>query len=298
MRREAGQWVRARLLGSVQAMLAIRSGIAGLALGVGLTGMMGWPAAIALVAVLAALEALRMRRYARDRFSRLLKGTVAERFVGGLTEGAIAAPGCAVAHSVTKIADVGDIDHLVATPGTLWVVETKYRKVPNSRLRRCSVGSRSMWQRFDVGLRRESRFVVAWCSPRQKNNRTSICTRMGAWKFSIPDRWLARSIAHLRARQTKRIYCSRGVCPRWPAKSLYGERREAQAIDTKTTDCHYCPANKGHRSPDSSERRCFSNALTGRARPTAQAGLVLSDKTSSRSIEISPLCFVHVPDEA
>ena len=145
LRREAGQWVRARLRGSAQATLAIRSGIAGLAVGAGLAGMMGWPAAIALVAVLAALEALRMRCYARDRFTRLLKGAVGERFVGGLTECAITAPGCAVAHSVTKIADIGDIDHLVVTPGVLWVVETKYRKVPNGRfaevLRRISVNA-------------------------------------------------------------------------------------------------------------------------------------------------------------
>ena len=159
VRREAGQWVRARLLGSAQAMLAIRTGIAGLAVGVGLAGMMGWPAAIALVAVLAALEALRMRCYARDRFTRLLKGAVGERFVGGLTERAITAPGCAVAHSVMKIADIGDIDHLVVTPGTLWVVETKYRKVPNGRfaevLRRISVNAAAVrrWAPPSVSIR-------------------------------------------------------------------------------------------------------------------------------------------------
>lgn len=50
-----------------------------------------------------------------------------ERFLDGLTECAITAPGCAVAHSVAKIADIGDIDHLVVTPGVLLVVETKYR---------------------------------------------------------------------------------------------------------------------------------------------------------------------------
>ena len=50
----------------------------------------------------------------------------AERNVGGLIEYGITAPGCAIAHSVTEIAEIGDIDHLVATPGCLWVVETKY----------------------------------------------------------------------------------------------------------------------------------------------------------------------------
>ena len=41
-------------------------------------------------------------------------------------------PGCAVAHSVRSVAKIGDVDHLVSTPVGLWVVETKYARVPPS----------------------------------------------------------------------------------------------------------------------------------------------------------------------
>ncbi len=62
--------------------------------------------------------------------SNLEKGASAERHVGHAIEYAITARNCAVAHSVTKIAKVGDIDHIVATPVAVWVIETKYKKVP------------------------------------------------------------------------------------------------------------------------------------------------------------------------
>ena len=120
--REAGQWVRSRVGASVRAMLAVRSAVAGSADGAGLAALLGWQSAVALVWI---------RRYEAGRFRRLLKGAAAERFVGRLSERATAARGCAIAHAVTQIADVGDIDHLLATPGCLWVVETKYRAVPN-----------------------------------------------------------------------------------------------------------------------------------------------------------------------
>ena len=45
-------------------------------------------------------------------------------------ERAITAENCAVAHSVKEIASVGDIDHIVATPVAIWVIETKYQRVP------------------------------------------------------------------------------------------------------------------------------------------------------------------------
>lgn len=60
----------------------------------------------------------------------LEKGSFAETLVGEVIEYAITVGNCAVAHNVTKIAKVGDIDHIVATPKRVWVVETKYRKVP------------------------------------------------------------------------------------------------------------------------------------------------------------------------
>ena len=65
-------------------------------------------------------------------YSRLEKGEKAEVRVGSTIERAIAAPGCAVAHSVMEISKVGDIDHLVATPVGVWVIETKFKRVPKS----------------------------------------------------------------------------------------------------------------------------------------------------------------------
>ena len=66
----------------------------------------------------------------RGRLGRLEKGEDAEVRAGQFIEHALTAPDCAVAHSVTGIARIGDIDHLVATPVRLWVIETKYRRVP------------------------------------------------------------------------------------------------------------------------------------------------------------------------
>ena len=68
------------------------------------------------------------------RYSRLEKGEDAEVRAGQAIGWAITAPNCAVAHSVTEIARVGDIDHLVATPVRVWVIETKYKKVPPKKL--------------------------------------------------------------------------------------------------------------------------------------------------------------------
>lgn len=64
------------------------------------------------------------------RLENLSKGLDAEMRVGQVIEYAITDARCAIAHSVTSIAKVGDIDHIVATPAAIWVVETQYRKVP------------------------------------------------------------------------------------------------------------------------------------------------------------------------
>lgn len=61
-----------------------------------------------------------------------MKGEQGEKRVGQAIEFAITARGCAVAHAVTKFAPGGDIDHIVATPRGIWVIETKYRKVPSN----------------------------------------------------------------------------------------------------------------------------------------------------------------------
>ena len=80
----------------------------------------------------------------------LAKGVDAETRVGQVIERAITAEHCAVAHSVTEIAKVGDIDHIVATPRAVWVIETKYKKVPEDLfdgvLRRIAANTRAVRQ--------------------------------------------------------------------------------------------------------------------------------------------------------
>ncbi len=59
------------------------------------------------------------------------KGGYAERKVGQAIEYALTRDACAVAHNVKGGTRYGDIDHLVATPHGLWVIETKYRRIPD-----------------------------------------------------------------------------------------------------------------------------------------------------------------------
>lgn len=66
----------------------------------------------------------------RWNLDNLKKGVAAETRVGQIIERAVVANNCAVAHSVTEIAKIGDIDHIVATPVAVRVIETKYKKVP------------------------------------------------------------------------------------------------------------------------------------------------------------------------
>ena len=59
------------------------------------------------------------------RLEDVKQGARSEEKVGEAIEYALMRNNCAVAHGVTEIARPGDIDHLVATPRGLWVVETK-----------------------------------------------------------------------------------------------------------------------------------------------------------------------------
>ena len=70
----------------------------------------------------------------RYSFRNLEKGLDAESRIGQVIEYALVQRNCAFAHGVTEIVAWGDIDHLVATPAALWVIETKHRKVPESKL--------------------------------------------------------------------------------------------------------------------------------------------------------------------
>ena len=63
------------------------------------------------------------------------KGAEAEETIGDAIEYALTRDSCAVAHDIKDIAEVGNIDHLVATPHGLWVIETKSGRVPRTEFR-------------------------------------------------------------------------------------------------------------------------------------------------------------------
>ena len=65
-------------------------------------------------------------------------------------EHALTAPACAVVLSVRSIAHAGTINHLVATPLRLWVIETKYEQVPRDQfphvLRQIAESTSAVWK--------------------------------------------------------------------------------------------------------------------------------------------------------
>ena len=66
------------------------------------------------------------------RLPDMRKGARAEETIGQAIEYALTRDGCAVAHHVEEVARVGDIDHVVATPAGLWVLETKHERIPKA----------------------------------------------------------------------------------------------------------------------------------------------------------------------
>ena len=81
-------------------------------------------AAASVVLLLAFWWALNRIRYSARN---LEKGIEAEERTGEVIEYALAQANCAAAHNVTDVTDTGDIDHLVATPQAVWVVDSKFR---------------------------------------------------------------------------------------------------------------------------------------------------------------------------
>lgn len=141
MRRNAGSFVREKLL--KQSFYVLVGG--GFLLGIGIGSLahysgiwIGFPwSSVPFVAVgLVALTAVHFLQRGSNQWSieNLEKGLAAEGRVGQIIELAITTENCAVSHSVTSISKVGDIDHLVATPVSLWVIETKYKRVPKNVL--------------------------------------------------------------------------------------------------------------------------------------------------------------------
>ena len=143
MRRNAGAYLRYKRTMLLLLLAAGGGIIVGLWLGYVLHQMMGawldgvWASVAMGCAILIVIVAswIAFRSVERGRLERLEKGENAEVRTGQTIEYAITAPNCAVAHTVTDIARVGDIDHIVATPVRLWVIETKYRRVPRDQFR-------------------------------------------------------------------------------------------------------------------------------------------------------------------
>ena len=122
-------------------LAAAAGGIAGLCIGFGLHQMMDAPQArmAGLLAIaggiaLAIAAFLVLRAVGRAGASGLEKDEGAATSTGHAIEHALAAPCCAVAHSVSTIAHAGCIDHLVATPVRLWVIGAMHRRVPREEL--------------------------------------------------------------------------------------------------------------------------------------------------------------------
>ena len=114
-------------------------------------GETSWTSAAAWGAVLVAIAACLWgaRVLARRRVDGLETGEGADTSARHAIEHALTTPGCAVAHSVRSIARTGTIDHLVATPLRLWVIETKYVQVPRDKfpdvLRRVAEQTSAVW---------------------------------------------------------------------------------------------------------------------------------------------------------
>lgn len=146
MKRNPGQWLRERLrdraekvalLGTLGTGWLCGAGVTlwiwmalGTAAGPAWTVWLGLPPGVVLLgAAFYELFGLADREW---RSVDMKNGARAEETIGQAIEDALTRELCGVAHNVKEIATIGDIDHLVATPDRLWVIETKYGFVPKS----------------------------------------------------------------------------------------------------------------------------------------------------------------------
>ena len=137
MNRYPGQWLRNQLLDrTVHAWTLFTIGI-GFLLAVLLSAVGGLPTwflilfgtGLGLGGAWIFLRGLGTRTN-RWRLGDMRKGARSEERIGAAIEYALTQTYCAVAHGVMEIAKVGDIDHLIATPQRIWVVESKYKRLP------------------------------------------------------------------------------------------------------------------------------------------------------------------------
>ena len=143
MRREPGHWLRKRSLRRALPAVFSFAVLAGFCVGILLQKL--WPDWAVLVMLgalpLAAVWFYWLQR-GRWRLDNLEKGQLAETQVGNAIDYAVTAPGCAVAHDVmdADIAKWGNIDHIVATPKRIWVIETKSNQIPKKKFPRALSG--------------------------------------------------------------------------------------------------------------------------------------------------------------
>ena len=138
MRRNAGSFVRSKFIRNTVGFSGVGGALIGLSFVPTLYALyrfVGFDIAwiVYVVGWLVVLVWIVWMNHPKNRWNlaNLEKGVIAEKTVGQAIERAIVAKGCGVAHSVkNKIARYGDIDHLVVTPLSIWVIETKYRRVP------------------------------------------------------------------------------------------------------------------------------------------------------------------------
>ena len=137
MRREPGYWLRQR--SRRQGLPAVLSFavLGGVCAGIVLQILWpDWAAVVTLGALTLAAVWFYKLRWGRWRLDNLKAGHLAETRVGNAIDYAVTAPGCAVAHDVMGVAKVGNIDHIVATPKRVWVVETKSSRIPKKEFNR------------------------------------------------------------------------------------------------------------------------------------------------------------------
>lgn len=158
----------------------------------------GWGVAAYLVALALSIFAIRVIEKPSSRWNidRLRKGMDAETLVGENIEYAITAENCAVAHSVKEIAKVGDIDHIVATPAAVWVIETKYRKVPEKSfpeaLSRIAANTRAVRQWTPVGTTVRGCLVLAYETDIKRRNYSHGKEKITAYTPELLKRELRR----------------------------------------------------------------------------------------------------------
>ena len=141
MKRNPGEWLRDRLFDRVVQAALLGMGGIGWLLGAGLVlwttrgpsqAVPEWMVWSMLLPGAGFLMAALYKAKRGWRLPDMRKGARAEETIGQAIEYALTRDACAVAHHVEEIARVGDIDHLVATPSGLWVIETKHGRVPKS----------------------------------------------------------------------------------------------------------------------------------------------------------------------